>query len=207
MSTSKQTMLIRQLTRYAAAAATCADRYAKVFYPMIKDADEKLICCVHGAEDMGHYLNAAEVLRDLGVDLTGMVERPIAERGLPGADVLETTRSWAERAVFSALFERALVVQLKGLVRSEHAPAARMAGDALAREDRHVAHGVELVRKACGAADTKGQAQEAVERLWPVALAMLDTDESRSALLDATLSELGALGLAIPARTSERTSG
>jgi ring-1,2-phenylacetyl-CoA epoxidase subunit PaaA len=201
MTTSTQPNLIQQLTRYAAAAATCADRYAKAFYPMIKNADEKMICCVHGAEDMEHYIIAAEVLRELGVDLTGMVERPIAERGLSGAEVLETTKSWAERAVFSALFERALLIQLKGLARNDHAPAARMADAAIAREERHVAHGLGLLRKACSAAETKVQAQESVDRLWPVALAMLDTEDSRSALLDATLSELGPLGLSVPPRT------
>jgi len=202
MTTSTQDQAVQQLTRYAAAAATCADRYAKAFYPMIKNADEKMICCVYGAEDMEHYMNAAEVLRDLGVDLTGLVERPLTERGLSGAEVLETTTSWAERAVFSALYERALVVLLKGLARSDHAPTAKVASAAVAREEKHAAHGLALVRAACGSADTQAQAQDAVQRLWPVALGMLDTDESRAALVDAVLSEFAPLGLAIPAHTS-----
>lgn len=202
MTTSTQANLVQQLTRYAAAAATCADRYAKAFYPMIKDADEKMVCCVHGAEDMDHYISAAEVLKDLGVDLSGLVERPISERGLPGADVLDKTGSWAERAVFSALFERALLLLLKGLARSGHAPAAKMAGAAIPREEKHVAHGLKLLRKACSSEDSKRQAQDAVQRLWPVSLALLDGDESQSALLDATLAELVPLGLSVPARTS-----
>ena len=98
MSTETRQIPVEELTRYAAAAVTCADRYAKSFYSMTKNADEKMLCCVYGAEDMGHYLTAAEVLRDLGVDVGGLASRPVAERGLPGADVLEATGSWAERA-------------------------------------------------------------------------------------------------------------
>ncbi|WP_437661273.1 Phenylacetic acid catabolic protein [Sorangium sp. So ce1182] len=197
MSTHTQSNPVQQLSLYAVAAATCADRYAKAFYPMIKDADEKMVCCVHGAEDMDHYITAAEVLRGLGVDLGGLVERSISERGLPGADVLETTASWAERAAFSAIFERALLAQLRELASSDCAPIARMAGAAIVREERHVAHGLELLRTACGDADGKAQAQDAVRRIWPVALAVLDTGELRQAFADATRDELGALGLSV----------
>lgn len=202
MSTSTQATVVRQLTRYAAATATCADRYAKAFYPMIKDGDEKFVCCVHGGEDMEHYLKAAEVLSGFGVDLTGLVERPISERGLDGADVLGAEMTWTERAVFSALFERALLVQLQGFARSDHAPTAHMARSIIPREERHVAHGLTLVRKACSSADTKAQVQDAVGKLWPVALAVLDTDEARSALLDAARTELELLGLSIAERAS-----
>lgn len=190
-----QSSHVQQLASYAAAAATCADRYAKAFYPMTKDADEKMVCCVHGAEDMGHYITAAEVLRDLGRDLGGVVDRPISERGLYGADVLEATASWTERAVFSALFERALLAQLKELAKSSYEPIARMAGSAIESEERHVAHGLRLLRALCGSADGKARAQDAVQRMWPVALAVLDGDEPRRAFVDATRAELRALGL------------
>lgn len=197
MSTSTQSIHVEQLARYAAAAATCADRYAKAFYPMIKDADEKMVCCVHGAEDMEHYIKAAAALRDLGVDLSGMVERPISQRGLQGADVLESTASWAERAAFSALFERALLAQLRELAKSNCAPIAEVAGAAVAREERHAAHGLELLRRLCGSAESKAHAQGAVERLWPVALAVIDGDEPRRAFAEAARADLAALGLSV----------
>ena len=201
MTTSTQTSVVRQLTRYAAATATCADRYAYAFYPMIKDGDEKFICCVHGGEDMEHYLRAAEVLRGFGVDLTGLVERPISERGLPGADVLGAEMTWTERGVFSALFERALLVQLHGFARGDHAATAELASSIIPREDRHVAHGLALVRKACSSVGPV-EVQDAVRKLLPVALAVLDTDEARSALLDAARTELAPLGLSIAERAS-----
>lgn len=197
MSTNTQSNHVEQLALYAAAAATCADRYAKSFYPMIKDADEKMVCCVHGAEDMDHYISAAAVLRDLGVDLSGMVERPISERGLRGADVLGATASWAERAAFSALFERALLAQLQDLAKSSCAPIAQVAGATLAREERHAAHGLELLRKLCGSADSKAQAQDAVQRMWPVALGVLAADEPRRAFAEAARADLSALGLSV----------
>lgn len=197
MTTSAESILVQRLTRYAAAAATCADRYARVFYPAIRNADEKFVCCVHGAEDMEHYLKAAAVLRERGVDLGGLVERPIAERGLPGADVLDAARSWTERAAFSAVFEQALVIQLHGLAAGDDPPIARMAAAAIAREDKHAAHGVALLRQACGAADTRQDAQAAVRRLAPVALAMLDTDEARAALVEKLRAELAPLGLSV----------
>jgi ring-1,2-phenylacetyl-CoA epoxidase subunit PaaA len=198
MSTNSQTIPLRELAFYAAAAATCADRYAKAFYPMIRDADEKWICCVYASEDMDHYMKAAEVLRDLGVDLGGMVERPISQRGLRGVDVLETTASWAERAAFSVLYEGALLALLKGLAASDCAPIAKMAASVIEREEGHVAHGLRLLRGACRAEEGKALAQDAVQRLWPVALAVLDADEPRRAFAEAARVELGALGLSAP---------
>jgi 1,2-phenylacetyl-CoA epoxidase catalytic subunit len=197
MTAATRANIVQQLTRYAAATATCADRYAYAFYPMIRDADEKFICCVHGGEDMEAYLKAAEVLRDFDVDLGDLVERPISERGLDGADDLGAKMSWTERAVFSAVFERALLVLLQGFARSDHAPTAQMARSIIPREEKHVAHGLTLLRTACSSADTKHQAQDAVRKLWPVALAVLGTDEARAALRAAARSELEPLGLSV----------
>jgi 1,2-phenylacetyl-CoA epoxidase catalytic subunit len=195
MNRDTQSIPVQKLASYAAAAATCADRYAKAFYKMAKDADEEMVCCVHGAEDMGHYITAAEVLRDLGVDLGGIVERPIAERGLLGADVLETTASWAERAAFSALFEGALLAELRELSKSSCAPIAQLAASAIAHEERHVAHGLRILRGIASSEASKAEAQDAVRRLWPIALAVLGGDESRRAFIDAARAEFHALGL------------
>jgi hypothetical protein len=202
MTTAIQPSIVQELTRYAAATATCADRYAYAFYPMIRDGDEKFICCVHGGEDMEAYLKAAEVLSGFGVDLTGLVERPISERGLEGAEVLAAEMSWTERAAFSALFERALLVQLQGFAKSDHAPTAQMARSIIPREEKHVAHGLVLLRQAASSAGTKAAAQDAVRKLWPVALAVLGTEEARAALLDAARTEIEPLGLMIGDRVS-----
>jgi 1,2-phenylacetyl-CoA epoxidase catalytic subunit len=105
--------------------------------------------------------------------------------------------SWTERAVFSAVFERALLVLLQGFARSDHAPTAQMARSIIPREEKHVAHGLTLLRTACSSADTKHQAQDAVRKLWPVALAVLGTDEARAALRAAARSELEPLGLSV----------
>lgn len=197
MSITTQPSIVQQLTRYAAATATCADRYAYAFYPMIRDGDEKFICCVHGGEDMEAYLKAAEVLSGFGVDLTGLVVRPISERGLEGADVLAAEMSWTERAVFSVLFEGALLVQLQGFAKSDQEPIAKMARSIIPREEKHVAHGLVLLRKAASSADTKVAAQAAIRKLWPVALAVLGTEEARAALLDAARTAIEPLGLMI----------
>jgi ring-1,2-phenylacetyl-CoA epoxidase subunit PaaA len=197
MTAATRPSAVQQLTRYAAATATCADRYAYAFYPMIRDGDEKFICCVHGGEDMEAYLKAAEVLRGFEVDLGDLVTRPISERGLDGADALAAKMSWTERAVFSAVFERALLILLQGFARSDHAPTAQMARSIIPREERHVAHGLTLLRTACSSADSRHEAQDAVVKLWPVALAVLGTEEARAALLDAARSELEPLGLSV----------
>jgi hypothetical protein len=209
MTTAIRSSLVRDLTRYAAATATCADRYAYAFYPMIRDGDEKFICCVHGGEDMKAYLAAAEVLSGLGVDLTGLVERPISERGLDGAEILAADMSWTERAVFSALVERALLIQLRGFARSDHAQTAQMARSIIPQEEKHVAHGLVLLRQAASSEGGRAAAQAAVRRLWPVALALLGTegnetgdDEARAALRDAARTELEPLGLMIDERVS-----
>lgn len=188
---------VQQLTVYAAAAATCADRYAKVFYPMTRNADEKMVCCVHGGEDMDHYLRAAEVLRAHGVDLTGLVERPISERGLRGADALEAATTWAGRAVFSALFERALLTQLKALAASSDPEIARMAGSAVACEEKHVAHGMALLRQECSSAEAHKAAQHAIQQIWPTALAVLDSDSARAEFVEAARADLAPLGLSV----------
>ncbi|HET7505275.1 MAG TPA: hypothetical protein VFK02_29855 [Kofleriaceae bacterium] len=202
MTTSTQATHVQQLALYAAAAATCADRYAKVFYPTVRDADEKFVCCVHGGEDMEHYLEAADLLAGLGVDTTGLVERPIAERGLPGPDLLEAATRWIDRAVLSAVFERALVFQLHGLARCGDPAIAKLASFAAPREDRHVAHGMALLRKATRSPDEIHSAQDAVGRLWPVAFALLEADGSRDEFVSAVRADLAPLGLTIPERAS-----
>ncbi|HEU4733822.1 MAG TPA: hypothetical protein VFT22_38280 [Kofleriaceae bacterium] len=202
MTTSTQATQLQQLALYAAAAATCADRYAKVFYPMIRDADEKFVCCVHGGEDMEHYLEAAELLARRGVDTTGLVERPIAERGLPGPDVIEGATSWTDRAVLSAVFERALLFQLHSLAHSGDAAIARLASFAAPREDKHVAHGMALLRKATRSPEGRQNAQDAVARFLPVAFAVLEADRSQDAFVEAVRADLAPLGLTIPERAS-----
>ncbi len=197
MTTAARSSLVQDLTRYAAATATCADRYAYAFYPMIRDGDEKFVCCVHGGEDMAAYLEAARVLSGLGVDLTDLVTRPISERGLEGAEILAADMTWIERAVFSALFERALMIQLQGFAKSDHAPTAQMARSILPREERHVAHGLLLLREATGADGPRAAAQAAIHKLWPVALAVLGSEDARAALLDAARTEIEPLGLMI----------
>jgi hypothetical protein len=193
------------LTRFAAAAATCADRYAKVFYPMIRDADEKYVCCVYGAEAMKHHQQAVELLRAEGVELAGLVERPISERGLPGSEGLEALaadglETWPARAAFSALVERAMGFQLRRLARSEHAPLAAMAGAALPRQEKHAAHGLWLLGKHCAGepGEAQAQAQQAIARLWPLACGLAG-DDARPAFLDALRPALEPLGLALPA--------
>lgn len=201
------------LLRFAAAAATCADRYAKIFYPMIRDADEKYVCCVHGAEAMQHHQQAAELLRTEGgagpggADLAGMVQRPLSERGLPGSEGLEALaagglETWPARAAFSALVERAMVFQLRRFARGEHAPLAEMAAAALPRQEKHAAHGLWLLGKHCTgeareAREARAQAQQAIAHLWPLACALAG-DDARPAFLDALRPALEPLGLTMP---------
>jgi 1,2-phenylacetyl-CoA epoxidase catalytic subunit len=190
-------VLIQRLTTYAAAAATCADRYAQAFYPMIKNADEKMLCCVYGGQDMEHHLQAAEVLRGLGVSLEGMVVRPIAERGLVAADALEVT-VWEGRAMFSTLFERALVICLEALAASDHPGIAKMAAAAVVRERLHAAHGLTLVEEACRSPQGREHAQRALDRLWPAALGVLLGAAEHAALRAALGTELSRLELTMP---------
>ncbi len=211
------------LASYAAAAATCADRYAKVFYPMIRDADEKLVCCQHGAQAMGHHIEAAALLAPLGIELTGLVDKPLAERGLAGVEVLEAPSTWTDRAGFSAVVERAMAFQLRRLARPaspasaapEISAIAAMATAALPRQEAHAAHGLMLLAVACATPEGLAAAQRAVHQLWPLALGLLDaggeraadaaadtgTDraELRAAFLDALGSALQPLGLTLPA--------
>jgi len=188
---------VAQLAAYAAAAATCADRYAKAFYSMTKDADEKMICCVHGAEDMGHYMAAADLLRELGRDLGDVVVRPIGERGLAAADALAATDAWPSRAAFSALFERALLASLEALAKSARPKIAKVAAAAIAHEARHVAEGTRILRAICKSPEGRAQADAAARRLFPAALAVVLDDAARRAFADAAERELRELGITL----------
>ncbi|WP_394824097.1 hypothetical protein [Pendulispora albinea] len=198
MDTITQTVDPRRLAAYAAASSICADRYAKAFYPMTKDADEKMICCVHGGEQMAHYIAATETLRGLGVDLGNLTERPLTERGLDGVGTLATTANWTERAVFSALFERAVTFVLRELATSGHPATAAMANFATPRVERHAAHGLRLLRAMCASEDGRAEAQAAVRRAWSAALALLGTGRSRGGFVQAVRDELSGLGLVAP---------
>lgn len=178
-----QDLVIRQMMVHTEGELSGADDYIEIFYNMAPNAYEKQICCERGAEEVHHYIRGQEVLKDIGVDSTYMLETNLQDRDLYGTEAVKDIRSWPERALFSYLGEAAVLDQLIEMAESSYKPIADMAIPVIKEEKVHVAHGFRITREYCATKEGKKLIQEALERWWPVSLDVFGRSDSKRSKL------------------------
>ncbi len=135
---------------------------------------------VAAMEEIDHYRRFARLLREIDIDISNVVGLPKAQRRyFPADSMTGTFTCWEERAAFSFLCELEGHYQINEMVKSSYAPLAVTAPTILKEEAGHFGHGVRLMRRAAQADESKGRAQAALERFYPLALDMFGRSQSR----------------------------
>lgn len=173
-------LLVHQLLANGEAELSAGDTYIDSFYPLATTADERYRCAQFAMEEIGHFRYFAELLRQIGVDVGFMVRQAKATRQYFPSDVVNVTfHTWEERSAFSFLCELVGHYQVKEFAESTYAPARHMAPMILKEEAGHFAHGMQLMREASAAEESKIRAQAALERFYPFTLDMFGKSASR----------------------------
>ncbi|MGR6872570.1 Phenylacetic acid catabolic protein [Pseudomonas sp. HK3] len=178
-----QELVIRQMMVHTEGELSGADDYIEIFYNMAPNAYEKQVCCERGAEEVHHYIRGQEVLSDIGVDSTYMLDTNLQDRDLYGTEAVKDIRSWPERALFSYLGEAAVLDQLIEMAESSYKPIADMAIPVIKEEKVHVAHGFRITREYCSTEEGKALIQDALARWWPVSLDVFGRSNSKRSKL------------------------
>jgi len=173
-----QELLVYQMTIHAAGELSGADDYVKWFYPIAPNARERRACCRFAVDEMNHYMRTARVLGRIGVDVSYLLEQRIDERVEYRTELVRGVRSWAERAMVSFLGEAAVFEILLELEQSSYAPFAALFPRILREESRHIAHARSLVVELCRTGAGRSEAQEALERFWPISLDLFGSSNS-----------------------------
>ncbi|AVG17539.1 MULTISPECIES: Phenylacetic acid catabolic protein [Chromobacteriaceae] len=172
--------LIHQLLANGEGELSAGDTYIDSFYPLAPDADERYICAQFAAEEVDHFRRFSRLLAELEVDTSHMLSQKKEERRYFAAESMTMEfRSWEERAAFSFLCELEGHYQIKEMVGSSYLPLRAEAQAVLKEEARHFSHGALLMRRAAKDKDARARAQEALDRLYPMAMDMFGRSDSR----------------------------
>ncbi|POZ59979.1 Phenylacetic acid catabolic protein [Chromobacterium alticapitis] len=172
--------LVHQLLANGEGELSAGDTYLEAFYPLAPDADERYLCVQFAAEEVDHYRRFSRLLADLDVDTSPMLRQKKEERTYFAAESMTTDfRNWEERAAFSFLCELEGHYQIKEMTESSYLPLRAEALAVLREEARHFSHGALLMRRASAEPEARQRAQEALDRLYPMAMDMFGRSDSR----------------------------
>ncbi|ERS84103.1 hypothetical protein Q672_19540 [Marinobacter sp. EVN1] len=203
---------------HAEGELTGADDYTQVFYKMAPNAYEKLICCERAAEEIQHFELTAKVLSDINIDTHHMLSQHFTERPYYSNELVTGVRNWMERGIFSFLGESVVLEHLLEFKDCSYKPFAKIFEDQIIRDEHvHVAHGFRIIREASSNDESRAQAQQALDRLWPHILGLFGHEKSqrsrayvkwgfrktlngelRENFKKKTIPKLAALGLTVP---------
>lgn len=172
-------LVTRMILVHIEGELTGADDYAGVFYNMAPNAYEKMICCQRAAEEVDHYMRGAVLLEDIGVDPSFMLKQRVNERTFFPSEMFRNVNTWIERGFASLLGETAVLELMEELADCSYKPLANIFPDIIKDEKVHVAHGYRIVRDACRTPDGLAEAQETLDRYWPMVLDLFGRSESR----------------------------
>ena len=159
---------------------TGADDYTQVFYNLAPNAFEKIICCERAAEEVQHYVLSAEVLDDIGVDTSHMLEQHFMERPHYANELVRGVKTWMERGLFSFIGEAVVLEHLLEFQHSSYQPFSDIFVKQIIKDEHvHVAHGYRIIKHACASEAGLAEVQVALDRLWPHLLALFGHAQSK----------------------------
>lgn len=174
-----QELTKRLMLVHAEGELTGSDDYTQIFYHLAPNAYELRVCCERAAEEIDHYVLTADVLREVGVDCDYMLKQNMYERPLYPTDFVRDIRTWMERGMFSLLGETVVLYHMLEFKESSYKPFADIFPRIISEENTHVAHGRRIIEEACKTKDGKAEAQEALNRFWPIALDLFGRSDSK----------------------------
>jgi len=172
-------LAVRLMLVHAEGELTGADDYTQIFYHLAPSPYEKRVCCERAAEEIDHYVLVAKVLKDIGVDCSGMLKQNMYERPYYPTDFVRDIRTWMERGWFSLLGETAVLYHMLEFRESSYKPFADIFPQIITDENIHVSHGYRIIKEACDTEEGRVEAQKALARFWPIALDLFGRSDSK----------------------------
>lgn len=174
-----QQLLLHQMKVHAEGELSGADDYALLLYPIAPNSYEKKVCLDRSVEEMDHYQKAADILADLKIDVSYMLDQKLEERDLFATEAVQHIGSWPERGLFAYLGEGAVVTILEEWLEHSYLPVREMVPSVLSEERMHQAHGYRILRDYSFDPEGKKLVQEALNKWWPTALDIFGPSTSR----------------------------
>jgi ring-1,2-phenylacetyl-CoA epoxidase subunit PaaA len=172
-------LLLRQMMVHAEGELSGADDYALLLYPIAPNSYEKKVCLDRSVEELDHYQKAADILVDMNVDVSHMLDQKLGERSLYATEAVQHISTWPERGLFAFLGEGAVVTILEEWLEHSYLPVREMAPSVLAEERMHQAHGFRIVREYSRDHEGKNEVQKALNKWWAISLDLFGPSNSR----------------------------
>lgn len=172
-------LLLRQMMVHAEGELSGADDYALLLYPIAPNSYEKKVCLDRSVEELDHYQKAADILADMNVDTTYMLDQKLEERNLYATEAVQHIETWPERGLFAFLGEGAVVTILEEWLEHSYRPVREMAPSVLAEERLHQAHGFRILREYSYDPKGKEEVQKALNKWWAISLDLFGPSNSR----------------------------
>lgn len=213
-----QQLATRLMLVHTEGELTGADDYTQLFYNLAPNAYEKQVCCERASEEVQHYHLSAQVLGELGVDTSHMLQQHFLERPYYPNELVRGVKNWMERGIFSFIGEAVVLEHLLEFADSSYKPFADIfVRQIISDEHTHVAHGYRIIKEACQTETGLAAAQRALNRLWPHLLDLFGRSDSersrlylkwglrktsnealRTQFIRKTVPRLTAMGLQVP---------
>ena len=175
-----QDLLVRLLTIQADCEIGGPNVYGRQWFLSAPTADDMFRVTHIVAEEIDHYRHMAHLLRDLGVDRSDLLTRANADRLLEAFRVTRVP-TWADVAAFCCLIDRVGRFQVEEMVGSSFEPLDGVLPQIMQEEMGHIGYGTARLASLAADAETRAEAQAAVNRWYPRALDMFGRSGSRRA--------------------------
>ena len=129
------------------------------------------------SEEVDHFRKMNRLLNDIGHDATWVIWRPRNERYVDAFRASMPT--WGDVAVFGFLMDRVGRYQLEEFIDCSYKPLEDILPDIMREEEGHVNYGTAKLVELCRTEDGRAEAQEAVDRWYPLALDSFGQSESK----------------------------
>lgn len=176
-----QELVVRLVTLHAESELSGSDMYTQNLFPLAPNAKERYVCCTIAAQEVDHYMKTAQVLDEIGIDCSYMLNQKLRERQYyPIEAVRYDFKTWEDRAAMAALAELTAYMHIQDMANGSYLPFARILPDILKEEEGHVGHGWRILREMCKKTEEgKKKAQEAVNRWYSMALDCFGRSDSK----------------------------
>ena len=171
MSQEYQELVQNILTIHTVSELYGADR----FYPSVQYAPTprgKWNMARIVMEEYGHHLRFARLQEEIGVDISKLDKAPLSIFE-PSID------SWTEQMMFLAVVDRAARLQFEEFCQSSYLPLREAAQRTLKEEVGHAEYGQSQVGEICSTPEGREEAQQALEKWFPIAVAFFGRAGSR----------------------------
>ena len=128
-------------------------------------------------EEVDHFRKMNRLLNEIGHDATWVIWRPREERYVEAFRASMPT--WGDVAVFGFLMDRVGRYQLEEFEGCSYKPLEDVLPDILREEVGHVNYGTMKLIELCRTPEGKQEAQEALDRWYPLALDSFGQSESK----------------------------